>query len=443
MKAILNAFPSAAGQRLSRFLYSCLFYLAIPLVLARLFYRARREPDYRRNLRERFGFYQSSRAGEIVWVHAVSAGETIAAVPLIRQLIDAGHPCLVTNMTPTGRARVEALLGERVEHCYMPYDLPGSLRRFLITNRPKLMVTVDTELWPNTIAACTALDIPTAIVNGRMAARSAAGYERFSALSRPMMQALDMVCVQTDAHARRFEALGATRSAVHVTGSIKFDGEYSAAHEERLQAVREMVADRTIFLAASTHEGEEAALLKALVPMKAVVPDLVLVLAPRHTHRARHVAGLCRDDGWKTQSLSQRASLLADTDILLIDVMGELESWFSVARAAFIGGSLVPVGGHNLLEAVRAGTPVIMGPHLDNIEDIAQQFIDHDAMVIVHDGQNLENELTALMRDKKRTQALSAAAQAVLEKNRGSVLRTRDLLLEILDDPVSVEMQTS
>jgi 3-deoxy-D-manno-octulosonic-acid transferase len=417
---------------LYRFLYSCLFYLAIPLALGRLIYRSLKEPDYRADILHRFGFFRTKQPGEVIWVHAVSAGETIAAVPLINQLLAAGYPCLVTNMTPTGRDRVRTLLGDTVENCYAPYDLPGSLGRFLSVNRPKLMVTIDTELWPNTIAACARRGIPTAIVNGRMAARSAEGYRRFDALSRPMMAALDLIAVQTDAHAQRFLDLGASPAAVHVTGSIKFDGEYSTGHGERLALVRAMVADRSVLLAASTHEGEEAALLATLGSLKAVLANVLLVLAPRHTHRADHVERLCTDAGWQVQRLSRREPLASSTDILLIDLMGELESWFAVARVAFIGGSLVPVGGHNLLEAVRADAAVIMGIHLDNIEDIAQQFIDREAMVVVAGQRELQAQVLALMQNEARNRALVGAAGAVLADNRGSVARSRDLLLGLI-----------
>ena len=423
---------NALASRLYRFLYSCLFYLLIPLALARLLYRSLKEPDYRTDIFERFGFFKSAHAGEVIWVHAVSAGETIAAAPLINQLLAAGHACLVTNMTPTGRERVKTLLGGRVENCYAPYDLPGSLGRFLEANRPKLMVTIDTELWPNTIAACAQRGVPTAIVNGRMASRSAEGYRRFDALSRPMMASLDLVAVQTEAHAQRFADLGASPAAVNVTGSIKFDGEYSVDHEARLTSVRSMVADRPVLLAASTHEGEEAALLETLGSLKAVLADVLVVLAPRHTHRADHVDRLCRGAGCQVQRLSERDPLAATTDILLIDLMGELESWFGVARVAFIGGSLVPVGGHNLLEAVRAEAAVIMGSHLDNIDDIAQQFIDRDAMVIVDNQQDLQARVVALMQNEAQRRALATAANEVLASNRGSVARSRDLLLELI-----------
>ncbi|MBT7371183.1 MAG: 3-deoxy-D-manno-octulosonic acid transferase, partial [Gammaproteobacteria bacterium] len=192
-----------------RFLYSCAFYLAIPFVLLRLVKRSIKEPDYRRDLGQRFGFFRSRRPGEVIWIHAVSAGETVAAAPLIKRLLIAGYPCLVTNMTPTGRERARVLLGDAVENCYAPYDIPDAINRFLSRNRPRLFITIDTELWPNMLAACERDGIPAAVINGRMAARSAEGYSRISVLTVPMMRSLDLIAAQTEPHAKRFIELGA------------------------------------------------------------------------------------------------------------------------------------------------------------------------------------------------------------------------------------------
>lgn len=406
----------------------------MPFAVLRLFWRSIKEPGYRQDIVERFGAYRGSNPGRVIWIHAVSAGETVAAVPLIKRLIEAGYPCVVTNMTPTGRERVQVLLGDQVENCYAPYDLPGAVDRFLERNNPRLLLTIDTELWPNTLAACERRGIPAAIVNGRMSLRSAIGYERFSLLARPMIESLDLVAVQTQAHAERFVNLGARSGCVNVTGSIKFDGEYAGDHAARLEAARALSAGRPVLLAASTHEGEEEALLNLLDALKAVLPGVLLVLAPRHTHRADHVARLCEQQHFSVHGFSQGTVLPAGIDVLLLDVMGELESWFPIARVAFIGGSLVPVGGHNLLEAVRAGTAVIMGPHLYNIDDIAQQFIDHDGMIVVHNDASLRDEVLGLMRDEGRVRRLVSAADAVLMQNRGALDRTVMLVKTLLAD---------
>lgn len=416
-----------------RFIYSCLFYLAMPFVLLRLLKRSIKEPGYRQQVWQRFGFFESEYAGEIIWIHAVSAGETVAAAPLVQKLLDQGHRCLVTSMTPTGRERTRVLLGDQVDNAWAPYDTPGAVARFLNRNKPRMLITIDTELWPNILMACEASGIPAALVNGRMAARSAEGYARFPAMTRSMLQSLELIAVQTRSHASRFETLGALPENVHVTGSIKFDGKYAEGHEARLAHAKELTSSRTVILGASTHEGEEAALLSILSSLAVVVPDVLLVLAPRHTHRTDRVVRICEESGCQPKRYSEGQGVSADDRVLILDVMGELESYFPIARVAFIGGSLVPVGGHNLLEAVRSGTAVVMGPHLDNVEDITQQFIDHDAMRVVRDEHQLRDEVIGLMRDEDETRRLVEAASQVLEENRGSIGRTIEHIGTVLE----------
>lgn len=415
-----------------RLLYNCLIYLAMPLVLLRLAKRSIREDGYRRFISERFGWFRSQQPGEIIWIHSVSAGETIAAAPFVEHLVEAGFPCLVTNMTPTGRERVSTLLGDGVENCYAPYDLPGAVRRFLDRNRPRLLVTIDTELWPNILAGCASRNIPTALINGRMAARSAEGYARFP-LTGPMLGSMSLIAVQTEAHARRFRELGADREKVQVTGSIKFDGDYAAGHDSRLAKARELLADRPVLLGASTHAGEETALLECLPQLEESIPDVLLVLAPRHTHRSGEVQRQCQSAGYQACCFSTGSRLEASDRVLILDVMGELESYLSMARVAFVGGSLVPVGGHNLLEAVRAGTAVVMGPHLDNVEDITDQFIERAAMRRVADNEELSHAVDELMHDEKSRLAMVNAASLVLDDNRGSIQRNIALVMGILD----------
>jgi 3-deoxy-D-manno-octulosonic-acid transferase len=420
---------------LSRFFYSCIFYLAIPFALLRLLKRSLKEPGYRQAVSERFGYFQSASKGEIIWIHAVSAGETIAAVPLVERLVARGFPCLVTNMTPTGKDRVRALLGDTVENCYTPYDLPGAVNRFIGRNRPRMLIMIDTELWPNILDCCQRQDIKTAVVNGRMSERSANGYARISGLTKPMMTSLDLLSVQTKQHGARFESLGADPEKIAVSGSIKFDGQYSGDHEENLNVARRLVGDRPVLLGASTHEGEEEALVALLPVLQKVLSNVLLVLAPRHTHRCDAVEAMCRARGFQPARFSAMDKPILDPGcaILMLDVMGQLESYFSVSRLAFIGGSLVPVGGHNLLEAVRSETAVMMGPHLDNIEDIAQQFIDAGAMSVVHSEADLKDEVVGFMRDEGRVARMVDKANGVLEANRGSLDRVESLLLDLLD----------
>ena len=414
-----------------RLLYSCLFYLAIPFVLIRLLKRSLKEPEYRSDLLQRFGFFKTSQSGDLIWVHAVSAGETIAAVPLVQRLRRAGFSCLLTNMTPTGRDRVRVLLGDDVENCYAPYDLPGAINRFLKRNQPCMLITIDTELWPNMLAACRHQNVKTAVVNGRMSDRSSAGYARIAGLSRPMLERLDLVLVQTEQHAQRFANLGADKNNIHVTGSIKFDGQYSANHSDRLLKAKRLVGSRPVLLGASTHEGEESALVSIMPALLNVLPEALLILAPRHTHRSDSVFSYCASAGCAALRLSEQGDApVSDTShVLLIDSMGELESYFPIARLAFVGGSLVPNGGHNLLEAIRAGTAVVMGPHLFNVEDITGQFVDANGMVVVSNQLELQDEVVGYMRDEGKLRHMVEAANLVLADNRGSLDRVEQHLL--------------
>ncbi|MBO6558286.1 MAG: lipid IV(A) 3-deoxy-D-manno-octulosonic acid transferase [Pseudomonadales bacterium] len=417
---------------MSRFFYSFFFYLAMPFVLLRLLWRSRKEPEYRKSVAERFGDFRSDHAGHVIWIHAVSAGESIAAAPLIERLLAQGYHCLVTNMTPTGRDRVRSLLGRKVENCYAPYDLPGSVARFLDTNRPLMHIVIDTELWPNTLAACNARQVPALLVNGRMSIRSARGYKKISGLSRPMLQSLTALSVQTDQHKQRFVELGVSENRVHVTGSIKFDAAESRDAAESISRARQLVGNRPTLLGASTHDGEESALIEAYLGAREVLSDVLLVLVPRHTHRVSQVLGYCESAGLTTTLFSDAGQQEVTSDVLLVDIMGELGAFYFTARTALVGGSLVPVGGHNLLEGVRAGCAVVMGPHLDNIDDIAAQFEEAGGMVVVKDAQALIKQLAMLLTDEQARARMSDAAMKVLEKNRGALDRIQQLVLQQL-----------
>ena len=421
---------------LFRFIYTGLFYLFLPLLFIRLLWRSIKEPEYLKAPWERLGFYRSSHPGEVIWVHAVSAGETIAAAPLIQKLTAAGKRCLLTNMTPTGRERARKLLPQ-VENCYAPWDLPTALARFIRQNRPKMLVLIDTEIWPNTIQQCQKNGIKVLLVNGRMSASSARGYQRIAPLSRPMMLALSRVAAQTQQHANRFIALGVPAERLVITGSIKSDAPYPEEHQSRQEAARRLTASRPLVTAASTHEGEELQLLNTLPALQMAVPHALLVLAPRHPRRSDSVAQLIRAQGYEAVRFSDPRThqqvLDKSQQVLLLDVMGELETFLSITRVAFIGGSLVPVGGHNLLEAVRAGAAVLMGPHLENIEDIAQQFIDKEAMLVVANEAELKTQLLNLMQDEDKAARMSQAATAVLASISGALQEVYELLLEMLE----------
>ena len=416
---------------LARLLYSLLLYLLLPAMLLRLCWRALRAPAYARRWGERFGRV-APLAGPVIWVHAVSVGETLAALPLIRRL-QAAHPraqLLVTTTTPTGSALVRTQLGDGVAHCYAPYDFPHAVRRFLDRVRPGLLIVMETELWPNVLHGCARRGIPVVLANARLSARSAAGYGRVAALTRPMLAALTRVAAQTREDGERLLALGLAPDRLHVTGNIKFDLELDAALHERAHRLR---ADwrggaRPIWLAASTHEGEDEPVLAAHRRLLAVRPDALLVLVPRHPERFARVHALCARQGLRVLRRSAGQAPVADTQVLLGDTMGELLAFCGAADLVFVGGSLVPVGGHNLIEPAAWGKPVLSGPEVFNFVEAARLLEAAGGLRICADGAALADAVVELLGQPERRAAMGAAARAVAEANRGALARLEALI---------------
>lgn len=427
-----NSPGSLLRNVLLRILYSFLFYLVIPAVLARLFWRSLKEPLYRQNLLQRFGFVNIEKevGSELIWVHSVSAGETIAAAPLVRRLVTRGFTVLMTTMTPTGRERVLDLLGDSVLHSYAPYDLPDAVGRFLERSKPKCLVIIDTELWPNIIHQCSLRNVKTILVNGRLSARSAAGYKKISGLAKPMLQEIDYLAVQTFSHGRRFIDLGLGEEKLVVAGSIKFDQELPADFNEKVSQLRGKVGDRLIVIGASTHRGEEEMILNAFRSIRSSHKELLLILAPRHPHRSNEVAELVEKAGEILQLHSDNRNCNNSTTVLLLDVMGELIYFYGISDIAIVGGSFVPVGGHNLMEAVHAQVPVIMGPHLENIEDIASMFVDNGGMRIARDAAELSVALGSLVSSADERRHLVAQANDVLKINQGALDKVENLIIQ-------------
>ncbi len=423
-----------------RFLYSLLFYLLAPALLLRLFWRSIKEPAYRESLGQRFGFvdYRQTQTRPI-WVHAVSAGETIAAIPLIERLLLAGHEVVLTSMTPTGRERGKALLGERVTFAYAPYDMPDAVNRFLTRVRPICYVVIDTELWPNTIHSCARHDIPGILVNGRLSARSAAGYQKVSALVRPMLNEISQVVVQTKAHGERFLALGLAQEKLVVAGSLKFDNRLPADYGPRTGELRALFGDRIVVLAASTHSGEETLILETYKALEGSSQDkLLLVLAPRHPHRCDEVSNLVTRQFEETGALIRHSDSIScrdETKVLLLDTMGELIYFYGSSDIAIVGGSLVPVGGHNMMEPALAGTPIIMGKHLENFADIAALFLEKGGLTIVQNTAELRDQLHRLIQSPSERETQVRQARAVLEENRGALDLVEKLILDRLQQP--------
>ncbi|MFC6339028.1 3-deoxy-D-manno-octulosonic acid transferase [Pseudomonas sp. CCM 7891] len=417
---------------MNRTLYSCLFYLVLPLVALRLWLRARKAPAYAKRVGERFSYGLPAMQPGGIWVHAVSVGESIAAAPMIRGLLERYPqlPITVTCMTPTGSERIQALFaGEpRIQHCYLPYDLPCAAKRFLDKAQPKLAVIMETELWPNHIHQCARRGIPVALANARLSARSAKGYGRFAKLTAPMLKEMSLFAVQTAAEAERFRNLGARPETVEVTGSIKFDLTIDPQLLARAAALRQQwqASERPVWIAASTHAGEDEVVLAAHRQLLASHPDALLILVPRHPERFSTVFELCQQQGFATVRRSSGEPVTAQASVLLGDTMGELLFLYALADSAFVGGSLVPTGGHNLLEPAALAKPVITGPHLFNFLEIAAMMREVGALQEVDDAEGLAVAVQRLFELPQDAQAMAQAGLNVMQANQGALQRLLD-----------------
>jgi 3-deoxy-D-manno-octulosonic-acid transferase len=417
---------------MNRSLYTLLFHLGLPLVAGRLAWRAWQAPAYAKRIGERFALGLPPLKPGGIWLHAVSVGESIAAAPLVRELL-ARYPQLpitISCMTPTGSERIQALFGGpeyagRVQHCYLPYDLPWAAARFLDRVQPRLAVIMETELWPNHIHQCAKRGIPVALANARLSERSARGYARFAKLTAPMLAELSLIAVQTATEAERFRNLGARAECVEVTGSIKFDLSIDPELLSRAAALRGQwqAESRPVWIAASTHAGEDEIVLAAHRQLLKQSPDALLILVPRHPERFGSVFELCQRQGFSTRRRSSGEPVLAGDQVLLGDTMGELLFLYALADTAFVGGSLVASGGHNLLEPAALGRPVLSGPHLFNFLEIAAQLREAGALREVTDAGDLAQQIEQLWRAPEAAQTMRAAGLAVMQANQGALAR--------------------
>lgn len=419
-------------------LYRLLMWLLVPWALVRLLIRARRQPAYLANVAERFGFYKQKAERPVIWIHAVSVGEVRAAQPLIQALAER-HPnnqILVTNMTPTGRETSRDLFGDTVVRCYLPYDLGLAVERFLRHFNPVSALVMETELWPTLVARSFRNGVAIQLLNARLSERSAKRYQRFAALSRRMLSQLEIICTQTERDATRFRKLGAPR--VQVTGNMKFDRE---APREQLTLglrLRQMFGQqRPVFLAASTRENEEALLLEAIASMSEsnstlpdplTAPDFLTVIVPRHPQRFNAIANLLRDTGVNFQRRSNNETVDASTQVVLGDSMGEMFAYYAACDVAFVGGSLLPLGGQNLLEACAVGKPVIVGPHTFNFEEATEQAIEAGAALRVNDARMLVSTVSSLLADPVRAKQIGDAGRQFMQMHRGATERTLEAI---------------
>ncbi len=413
-------------------LYNLLLILATPLLLLRLLWRSRHAPDYRRRIRERFGALPSPPNKGGIWLHAVSVGEVQAAEPLIRRLLrdHPEWPLTLTTTTPTGSARARLLFGERLYHSYCPYDLPFAMRRFLDRVAPRQVVLMETEIWPNLLIQCQQRGIPTLLANARLSARSARGYARLGDFTRKIFAQMDRVAVQSAEEQERFIRLGVLPQRIQVTGSMKFDMTLPPSLRERGELLKFDWQGRPVWVAGSTHAGEEEQVIAAHREILQHLPNALLVLVPRHPERFAQVAALVQQgDTMTLQRRSSGETLRADTQVLIGDSMGELLLFFLAADAAFVGGSLVERGGHNLLEPLLCGLPVAFGPYTFNFAHIAQLLQQRGAGVEVADAQQLARVLLAWLRDATLRAEIAERGTAVMIENRGAVERLYQLIV--------------
>jgi 3-deoxy-D-manno-octulosonic-acid transferase len=416
-----------------RAFYTLMWYLALPLVLARLWWRGRKEPGYRGHWGERLGWYGAAvDATPTLWLHAVSVGETRAAEPLVDALLAAypTHRILLTHMTPTGRATGQQLFarhGARFIQSYLPYDTGLLARRFLRHFAPRLCILMETEVWPNLIAVCHARGVPVALVNARLSARSLRRGQRFGGLMTDAARAITLVAAQTPADAERITSLGAPQ--VEITGSIKFDVVPPAAALTLGAWLRARIGTRPVLLCASTREGEEALILDAWRPQD----KALLLLVPRHPQRFDDVAALAAARGL---SIVRRSQLQdgdgVDADVLLGDSMGEMFAYYAACDCAYIGGSLLPLGGQNLIEACAVGKPVLVGPHTFNFALATEQAVDAGAALRCDDAPAMVAAATGLLQDSVARNRMGQAALEFAGQHRGATARTVELLRQLI-----------
>ena len=424
-----------------RYLYILAVYLATPLISLVMLWRGCFDRSYRAHFYERFGFGAELPAGG-VWVHAVSVGEVNAAAALVTTLRERypSVPVLVTTLTPTGALRAKTLFKDLAQVRYIPFDLPGSVRRFFKRVQPRLAVIFETELWPNLYYQCDRRKIPLVLASARISSRSVGRYRRLGSLFRDALARPVVVAAQGEGDASRFVSLGADPDRTHITGNIKFDFSVPQDIGERGRRLREFYAgSRPMWVAGSTHGGEEDIVLEAHQIVRGMHPRALLVLVPRHPPRFEEVAHGLQRAGIRFVRRSQRAgeraaAAAAAADVLLVDTLGELLDFYAAADVAFVGGSLVPIGGHNLLEPAALGVPIVTGPYNGNSADIAKLLIERGAAEVVHGAAELGGRVAALLSDPDERERIGAVGRDCVDSNRGALGKLLGLIEPLLRD---------
>ncbi|PIP80807.1 MAG: 3-deoxy-D-manno-octulosonic acid transferase [Gammaproteobacteria bacterium CG22_combo_CG10-13_8_21_14_all_40_8] len=408
-----------------RFFYSLIFYLLLPVIYFRLWLRGKQNVGYRQRWGERLGFHLPACSNpKIIWVHSVSVGETLAAIPLCRCLNQKypDHQLLITTTTPTGSERVHAAFGDSVIHCYLPYDITPAIRRFLKHFQPALLIIMETELWPNLIAHCKMSHIPMLLANARLSDKSTKGYLKFAKLTRPMVQALDKIATQSRDDANNFLKLGANLQQISVSGNVKYDLQIEEELLDNSLFLREKIfgQDCKVWIAASTHKGEDEKILAIHQRVLEHCPNAKLIIVPRHPERFDRVAELCLSTYVPFIRRSQLQQANAKAGILLGDSMGEMMMYYAMADCAFVGGSLVETGGHNLLEPAALGLPSIVGLHTFNFKEATQTLIEEGATIQTDEGE-MPQAICYWLTDESARKTAGQKGKELIEKNRGAL----------------------
>jgi len=414
-----------------RFLYSLALLLLLPFAFAWMFWRTLRQTGHADRLSERFGSSPYLPRNEVIWLHGASVGEIRAMAPLVKSLHRdyPKHPLLVTSFTGSGRAQAQTMFGAQALVAQVPYDLPFCVNRWLKCVSPVIGIVMETEIWPNLYAACARRHIPLLLVSARLSERGLKQFRRMPRLVRAALAQVTAVAAQTARDADGFRQLGAPQERLSVMGNLKFDLQLPDTLKQEGRALRtKQFGKSTVIVAGSTREDEEVQVLSAYRELLGKHPDCVLVLAPRHPQRTNNVADLIKNQGYVCRRRSAGESLLKPGEVLLLDTLGELTRFYAAAHVVFVGGSLVPVGGHNLLEPAALGLPVLAGPHLENVRDIAEMLKNAGGLMVVNDAKNLGEAFIWLVGNTSTRQHIGQAAQQTVTANRGALEKALKLI---------------
>ncbi|MBN2690037.1 MAG: lipid IV(A) 3-deoxy-D-manno-octulosonic acid transferase [Gammaproteobacteria bacterium] len=419
-----------------RSIYSLAIYLAMPFIVLRLLLKSLKNPAYRQRMKERFAcITHKINTNKNIWIHAVSLGESIAAIPLIKEIKKHFPQCAitVTCMTPTGSQKIKQVFGNNVHHYYAPYDAPILIKKFLKKIRPQLLIIMETELWPNILHYSKKYGTKIILANARLSPKSTGGYAKISSFTKEMLNNIDLIAAQTKEDQLRFIQLGAKENNTQNMGNIKFDLTIPENLATKSQALRQKWGEkRKVFIAGSTHQGEDEQIIAAYKIVKQQIPNLLLLLVPRHPERFSTTKELCNNNDLKIISYANKEACNVDTDVILGDIVGELLLLYGASDIAFVGGSLVPTGGHNLLEPAAIGIPVISGPNLFNFTEIKNLLLKNQALSLVNNPHELANVVINLFNDQELYDLRIRQAQKVLKQNRGAIKKLITIIKNII-----------